>query len=145
MRQIDRLIARAGKNNELTFCECKLDDEDYSFYVKPLTAAQFVEAKKSMRKGQEMSDLEVSIKLFVLRALDANGNRQYGNEDFHLLMKLPIEDLTALAGAMNMDAEEDEGLTLDLKSSDEGTGEGRRPSGGTGRGRKAGTNADAAA
>ena len=54
MQDLERLLARAGKNNELTFCECKLDGEDFSFYVKPMTAAQIVEARKST-KGADRS------------------------------------------------------------------------------------------
>ena len=135
MRQIDRLLARAGRNAELTYCECFLDDEDYSFYVKPLTMAQLVEARKSTRKGEQLSDLETSIKLFTIRALNADGTRQYQADAFNVLMRLPLEDLTKLAGAMNTDDEEDQ--ELDIKSPDEGTEEREQSGGGTGRGRKA--------
>ena len=133
-RQINRLLARAGRNSELTHCECFLDDEDYSFYVKPLTMMQVVEARKSAKKGESLSDLESSIKLFTLRALNADGTRQYQADAFNVLMRLPLEDLTKLAGAMSEDEEEPD---LDLKSSDERTEEGTSPDSGTGRGRKA--------
>ena len=135
MRQIDRLLARAGRNSELTHCECFLDDEDFSFYVKPLTMAQLVEARKAVRKGETLSDLETSIKLFTIRALNADGTRQYQADAFNVLMRLPLEDLTKLAGAMNTDDEEDQ--ELDIKSPDEGTEGGKQPSSGTGRSRKA--------
>ena len=135
MRQIDRLLARAGRNSELTYCECFLDDEDYSFYVKPLTMAQLVEARKSVRKGEQLSDLETSIKLFTIRALNADGTRQYQADAFSVLMRLPLEDLTKLAGAMNTEDEEDE--ELDIKSPDKGTEGREQPSSGTGRSRKA--------
>lgn len=135
MRQIDRLLARAGRNSELTRCECFLDDEDFSFYMKPLTMAQLVEARKSVRKGETLSDLETSIKLFTIRALNADGTRQYQADAFNVLMRLPLEDLTKLAGAMN--TEEEEEPELDIKSPDQGTVEGKQPSSGTGRSRKA--------
>ena len=135
MRQIDRSLARAGRNSELTYCECFLDDEDYSFYVKPLTMAQLVEARKAVRKGETLSDLETSIKLFTIRALNADGTRQYQADAYNVLMRLPLEDLTALAGAMK--TEEEEEPELDIKSPDEGTVEGKQPSSGTGRSRKA--------
>ena len=119
----------------MTYCECILDDEDYSFYVKPLTMAQLVEARKSVRKGETMSDLETSIKLFTIRALNADGTRQYQADAYNVLMRLPLEDLTALAGAMK--TEEEEEPELDIKSPDEGTVEGKQPSSGTGSSRKA--------
>ena len=140
MRTIDRLLARAGKNNELTYCECFLDDEDYSFYVKPLTMMQMVEARKSHRKNEELSDLEMSVKLFTLRALDANGNRLYQADAFNVLMRLPMPDLLKLIGAMSNDEEED--VALDLKSADEGAEAGKPADSGNGRGGKARKNAD---
>ena len=133
-RQINRLLARAGRNSELTYCECFLDDEDYSFYVKPLTMMQVVESRKSPKKGESLSDLESSIKLFTLRALNADGTRQYQSDAFNVLMRLPLEDLTKLAGAMSEDEEEQD---LDLKSFNERTEEGTPPDSGTGRSRKA--------
>ena len=135
MPQIDRLLARAGRNQEMTYCECFLDGEDFSFYVKPLTMAQLVEARKSFKKGVELSDLETTIKLFTLRALNADGSRQYQADAFNVLMRLPLDDLNKLAGAMNV--EEEEETELDIKSTDAGTEERNESSSGTGRGRKA--------
>ena len=140
MRQIDRLLQRAGRNQELEFCECFLDDEDYSFYVKPLTMAQLVEATKSIRKGETLTELEQTIKLFVLRALDANGQRQYQADAFNILMRLPIEDLNKLAGAMKMTKGEEE-PELDIKSLNEGVKEGESASSGADSGRKTRSNA----
>ena len=139
-RDIDRLLARAGRNNQLTFCECFLDDEDYSFYIKPLTSMQMVEARKSGRKNEELSDLEMGVKLFTLRALDANGNRKYQADAFNVLMRLPVEDLVKLIGAMS-DEEEEDG-SLDLKSPDATVEEGDSTDSGTGRSRKARKDAD---
>ena len=140
MRNIDRLLARAGKNNELTYCECFLDGEDYSFYVKPLTMMQMVEARKASRKNEELSDLEMSVKLFTLRALDANGVRQYQSDAFNVLMRLPMDDLLKLVGAMSTGEEEE--AELDIKSTDEGAEAGQPVSGGTGSSRKARKDAD---
>ena len=137
---IERLKAKVGRNNELTYCECFLDDEDWSFYVKPLTMIQMVEARKSYRKNEELSDLEMSVKLFMLRALDANGNRIYQSDAFNLLMRMPMPDLLKLISAMS--AEEEEDVALDIKSADEGVETGKPVSSGTGRSGKAGKNAD---
>ena len=117
-RNIDRLLARAGRNNELTFCECKLGDEDYSFYVKPLTPAQFEEASKPDRKGNTPSQLVMSIKLFTLRALNADGSRQYQTDAFPALMRMPLEDLQVLVNAVP--GGDDEEAELDIKSTQQG-------------------------
>ena len=139
MRQIDRLLQRAGRNQELEYCEVFLDDEDYSFYVKPLTMAQLVEATKSIRKGETLTELEQTIKLFVLRALDANGQRQYQADAFNILMRLPIDDLNKLAGAMKMTKDEEE-PELSIKSLNDGTEEGGQPDSRVSSGRKARSN-----
>lgn len=120
MRAIDRLAARAGRNNDLVKCPCDLDGDDYTFYVKPLTMVQIVESRKG-RKGSEHSDLETSVKLLTLRALDVNGVRVYQSDAYDILMRLPVSDLLSLVGAMNdSEKDEEEGeTTLDLKSPSE--------------------------
>ena len=145
MRQIDRLLARAGRNNELTFCECLLDGEDFSFYVRPLTMAQLAEASKPNSKGVEPTKFETLVKLFCLRALDANGNRMFQADGFMTLMRLPMDDLTAMLNAMPSADDEEQEVALDLKSSGEGAEEGVTPSKSAVRGRKAGNVIDAAA
>jgi len=120
MRNIDRLVARAGKNNAMTHCPVSLDGEDYSFWIKPMTMAQMVEARKGP-KGVEISEIETSIKLFVLRALNENGSRQYSPADYDVLMRLPMDDLIVLSGAMNnaVIADKGEDEALDIKSGEE--------------------------
>jgi len=135
MRQIDRLAARAGRNQELRYCECFLDDEDYSFYVKPMTMLELVQAQKAVKKGETLTQIESSIKLFILRALNADGTRQYQADAFNILMRLPASDINKLAGAMAED--EEEATDFDLKSPDDGAEERKSPDSRTGSGRKA--------
>ena len=122
MRQIDRLLAHAGQNNALTRCECIMEDgTDFSFYTKELTSSQINEAQKPNKKGDEITQLESSVKLFVLRALDQNGMRQYALADMPFLMELPIETLNKVVGAMNSTDDEgveiaEAGEPLDMKS-----------------------------
>ena len=101
----------------MTYCPVSLDGEDYSFWIKPMTMAQIVESRKGP-KGVEMSEIESSIKLFVMRALNENGSRQYSPADYDVLMRLPYDDLLVLSGAMNnaVKAEEEEDEALDIKS-----------------------------
>lgn len=138
-RQIDRLLARAGRNNELTYCECFLDGEDFSYYVKPLTPAQIVEAQKGIKKGEENSDLETAVKLLTLRALNADGTLQYQRDAYNLLMRMPLDDLTALVSAV---PDEEVDTELDIKSSGKATEARQSDAGGVNSSRKAGKNAD---
>ena len=139
-RNIDRLLARAGRNNQMTYCECFLDDEDYSFYVKPLTPAQFEEASKPNRKGEAPSQLVMSIKLFALRALNADGTRQYQSDAMDVLMRMPLEDLTTLINAVP--GGDDDEAELDIKSNQQGAEAEESPVSGTGSSRKARKNSD---
>ncbi len=128
IRQIERLLARAGRNNELTYCECFLGDEDYSYYVKPLTPAQYDASHKANRKGDKPSELEAAVRLFMVRALDAEGVRQYQEDAFNILMRMSFDDLTKLIGAA---AEEEGGNEeLDIKSLGEATEKGKLSDGG---------------
>lgn len=147
MRDLDRLLLRAGRNNELRYCECKFDDgEDYSYYVKPITAAQMAEAQKGERKGEVYApdSLDFAVKLFCLRALDANGTRKYQADAFPTLRRIPLEILTVLVGAMNVQGENEE-APLDMKSTDEPATEEPGDIGGAPRSRKARNVADAIA
>ena len=146
-RDLDRLLLRAGRNNELRYCECIFEDgEDYSYYVKPLTAAQMAEAQKGEKKGEVYApdSLDFAVKLFCLRALDANGNRKYQADAFSTLRRIPLEILTVLVGAMNV-AGEDEEAPLDMKSGAESTEESTGDIGGASRSRKIRPTADAGA
>jgi len=122
MRQIDRVLQFAGQNNALTKCECIMEDgTDFSFYTKPITTAQLNEAQKPNKKGDEITNLEASVKLFILRALDQNGMRQYALADLPFLLGLQAETLNKIVGAMNTTDEEDveiaeAGEPLDMKS-----------------------------
>lgn len=122
MRQIDRVLQFAGQNNALTKCECIMEDgTDFSFYTKPITTAQLNEAQKPNKKGDEITNLEASVKLFILRALDQNGMRQYALADLPFLLGLQAETLNKIVGAMNSTDEEDveiaeAGEPLDMKS-----------------------------
>jgi len=97
------------------------DGTDFSFYTKPITTAQLNEAQKPNKKGDEITNLEASVKLFILRALDQNGMRQYALADLPFLLGLQAETLNKIVGAMNTTDEEDveiaeAGEPLDMKS-----------------------------
>lgn len=122
MRELDRLMQVAGRNNELTRCECTIEGADFTFYIKPVTTNQLNEASKPKKNGDSPTALEGGVKLFVLRALDHNGVRKWALADIPFLMDQPNDLLEQLVGAMRRaEGEEDEeiseaGEPLDMKS-----------------------------
>ena len=63
--------------------------------------------------------LETTARLFVQKALDANGQRQYQVDALPVITRmLSMSTAAKLMGAMNDDAEEE--VSLDLKSAEEG-------------------------
>jgi hypothetical protein len=124
--QIDRLRNRVGRNNVLTKCECFLpgDDgpEDWSFYVKPLTMMELVESRQGRKKGEQLTELETTVKLIMVRCLNADGSRMYQSDAWPFLMRMSLSELTILAEAMNLGEEEEEvGSDLDVKSPSKAT------------------------
>lgn len=114
MRQLDRLLEVAARNNKLTKKTVELDGEDFTFWHKPMTIAEYQDAKAKSKNPED--ELEAAIRLFVSKALDENGNRQYQLDAIPVLTKaLPLELASQLIGAMQGDAEEDQ-EDLDMKS-----------------------------
>ena len=110
--QLDKLLRIAAKNNKLKKVPFELDGEDLTFWCKPTTIAELQSAQAATKK--EGDNLEVAVRMFVDKALDEAGNRQYGVDAIPVLMKvLSLDDATALIGAMNKKEETEE---YDMKS-----------------------------
>ena len=115
MRQLDRLLEVAARKNKLTKKMVELDGEDFTFWHKPLTIAEYTEVKASCKNPEDQ--LEQSIRLFVAKALDESGKPQYQQDAISVLQKvLPLEMAAKLAGALQANQEEDEPVELDMKS-----------------------------
>ena len=113
MRQIDRLLEVAARNNKLTKKTVVLDGDDFTFWHKPMTIAEYQEAKAKSKNPEDA--LEAAIRLFVKKALDASGTPQYQSDAIPVLQSvLPMEMASTLIGAMQADDEEEE--ELDMKS-----------------------------
>ena len=116
MRQLDRLLEVAARNNKLTKKTVMLDGEDFTFWHKPMTIAEYQEAKAKSKNPED--ELEAAIRLFVKKALDKNGSPQYQVDAVPVLQKvLPMEMATKLVGALQ--ASEEEEIDLDMKSVEE--------------------------
>ena len=125
MRQIDRLLEIAARNNKLNKRSVEIDGELFEFWVKPMTIEEYQLAKS--RSKDPNDQLETAVRLFVSRALDENGSPQFQSDAIPVLNKvLPMEFAGQLIGALNPDEEEDE--ELDFKSPEEPVQKGKQSS-----------------
>ena len=121
MEQLEKLKAIAAQENRLIKHELEIRGQDLTFWSKPLTIDEYMAAKTAAKNG---NDLEVSARLFVNKALDQSGQRQYAANALPVIMKLlSLSTASKLLGEMNKDIEEMEGL--DMKSPSEGVEEGQ--------------------
>ena len=124
MRQLDKLLDIAANENKLTKHELEIGGHDLTFWMKPLTIAEFQAAKKASKDPEDM--LESTARLFVRKALDANGSPQYQSDALPVLMRsLSMQTATKLMAAMNSE-EEEEGEAMDFKSAPESVQKGSR-------------------
>ena len=122
MEQLEKLKAIAAQENRLIKHEVEIRGQDLTFWSKPLTIDEYMAAKTAAKNG---NDLEVSARLFVNKALDQSGQRQYAANALPVIMKLlSLSTASKLLGEMNKDIEEME--ALDMKSPSEGAEE-RQP------------------
>ena len=116
---LDRLMEIAGEMNKLTKHQVTIKGRDFEWYSKPMTISD-VSAAKTGSKNKE-DELEQSVRMFISRALDANGNQKYGEDYVTPFMKvLPLSVVTDMLAAMNADKEE--GEEIDMSKSVESTG-----------------------
>lgn len=115
MRQLDRLLEVAARKNKLIKKVVELDGEDFTFWHKPMTIAEYTEAKTRSKNPEDA--LEQAIRLFVSKALDESGAPQYQADAIPVLQKVMPMDLAAtLVGALQSNDEEEETPELDMKS-----------------------------
>lgn len=124
MRQLDKLLEIAANENKLTKHELEIGGHDLTFWSKPLTIAEYQAARKASKDPEDM--LESTARLFVRKALDANGSPQYQSDALPVLMRsLSMSTASKLMAAMNSE-EEEEGEAMDFKSAPESVQKGSR-------------------
>ena len=113
-RQIDKLLDIAAQEDKLTKHELEIKGHDLTFWSKPMKIVEYQAAKQASKNSEDV--LETTARLFIKKALDANGQPQYQSDALPVLMNvLSMETAAKLLGAMNEGAEEE--MDLDLKSS----------------------------
>ena len=116
MNQLEKLQAIAGQENKLTKHELFIKGHDLTFWSKPLKISEYQLAKKQSKNPEDL--LESTARLFIKKALDANGVPQYQIDALPVIMgALSMETASELLGAMH--SEEEEVVELDLKSDPE--------------------------
>ena len=84
MRQLDKLLEIAAVENKLVKHEIEIYGQDMTFWSKPMTIAEYQAAKKASKNPDDM--LETTARLFIKKALDANGQQQYQSDALPVLM-----------------------------------------------------------
>jgi uncharacterized protein (DUF1697 family) len=114
VRDIDRLLEIAARNNKLKKRSVEIDGELFEFWTKPMTIDEYSLAKSSSKNPEDA--LETAVRLFVMKALDEGGTAKYQADMIPVLKKvLPMEFASKLVGALTA-TEEEEGKELDFKS-----------------------------
>lgn len=115
MSQLDKLLEIAANENKLTKHELEIQGQDLTFWSKPMTIAEYQAAKKASKDPDDM--LESTARLFIKKALDEGGRPQYQIDALPVLTKvLSMATAAKLMGAMNETDEEEEEVSLDIKS-----------------------------
>ena len=114
MRQIDRLLAAIPMDRKRK--EFWIKDQDFSFWMTPLTIAERAKAQKQA-KSDDATDF--ALQLLVAKAQDENGEPQYNVGDIPVLRnRLPakkVEEMMLLLLGETEESEED--VTEDPKPS----------------------------
>lgn len=109
---LDRLMEIAGEMNKLKKHEVEIEGRKFEWYSKPMTIEDIAVARSKAKDKED--DLEQAVRMFISRALDANGKRKYGEDYVTPFMKvLPLTVVTEMLGAMNAEEDSDE---VDMKS-----------------------------
>ena len=112
-RQIDKLLEIAAQEEKLIKHVVEIKGVDLTFWTRPTKIVEYQAAKQASKNPDDV--LETAARLFIKKALDANGNQQYQSDALPVLMNvLSMESASKLMGAMNESQEED--VELDMKS-----------------------------
>ena len=127
MRQLDKLLQIAAQEDKLTKHELEIKGHDLTFWSKPMKIVEYQAAKQASKNADDL--LETTARLFIKKALDANGQPQYQSDALPVLMSaLSMETAGERMGAMN-DSEQEEEVELDFKSPEESAQKGKRAAG----------------
>ena len=120
-RQIEKLKRIAAKEMVLTKHELFIKGEDLTFWSKPTTIDEYNLATNACKNKTDQ--IEQTARLFIMKALDKSGQRQYQADALHwFCSELSAKTASKIMGELQVDVQEEE--ELDMKSDQEGSEEG---------------------
>lgn len=124
MSQLDKLLEIAAQESKLQKRELFILGKDLTFWSKPTTIAEFQAAKRASKNPEDF--LEYTVRLFVNKALDEGGQRQYQPDAIPVLLRqVSMKTATAMMAALSPEEDEEE-IELDMKSTSKGAKKGQR-------------------
>ena len=122
MSQLDKLLEIAAMENKLQKRDLFIMGRDLTFWSKPVTIAEYQQARRASKNPDDF--LEYTCRLFVAKALDESGQRQYSPDAIPVLLRqLSMKTATEMMAALNPDEDEEE-AELDMKSASKGAKKG---------------------
>ena len=119
MSQLDKLLEIAAQENVLIKHELKIKGQDLTFWSKPLKIEEYQMAAEAAKNAT--NQLEITARLFIMKALDQAGRPQYAIDALPVFMKeLSLETASQILKAMDK-TQEEEMESLDMKSDQKGS------------------------
>ena len=128
MSQLDKLLAIAAQENKLIKHELEVMGQDLTFWSKPLKIDEWQMAADAAKNPN--NKLEITARLFIMKALDQAGRPQYAVDALPVLMReLSLETAAKIMNAMDEKEEDKTMESLDMKSDQAATKKGKRADG----------------
>lgn len=111
--KLQMLMDIAAEEDRLVKHPCEIKGRDFTYWAKPQTIKEFNSARRACKNKDD--ELEMSIRVFIARALDESGNRQYDESAVPVLTRML--DLSLVSKLINAEPLEDLGVgQVDIKS-----------------------------
>ena len=119
MSQLDKLLEIAAQENVLVKHELEIMGKDLTFWSTPLKIDEWQMATQAAKNPT--NQLEITARLFIMKALDQSGRPQYAIDALPVLTKkLSLATATEILKAMDR-TQEEEMESLDMKSDQKGS------------------------
>lgn len=111
--KLQMLMDIAAEEDRLVKHPCEIKGRDFTYWAKPQTIKEFNSARRACKNKDD--DLEMSIRVFIARALDEDGRPQYDESAVPVLTRML--DLSLVSKLINAEPLEDlEVGQVDIKS-----------------------------
>ena len=116
--KLQMLMDIAAEEDRLVKHPCEIKGRDFTYWAKPQTIKEFNSARRACKNKDD--ELEMSIRVFIARALDESGRHQYDESAVPVLTRML--DLSLVSKLINAEPLEDlEVGQVDTKSASNAT------------------------